>query len=210
MSLQSNGASESDSPIQTRQRIYLYVLRHTTTDEKFKIKAYFENDVKFTFTRLEPVDEKASSSPYIYRAELDLAIDSQRRLVFMDQQGSLPIRYYRLRLSRKIFSMDTTYRDYNDEKERVIDNPCAVSYYFLFDVDFARNRLDSPPGKHEFPGFLLNPSPSRLQRSILESTVFVYILPSSRKDARCFRFIDQSISTSGGTNESKNASRRIQ
>jgi hypothetical protein len=160
MSQQINGSNENEPPISpsipTHQKIYLYVLRHTTIEEKFKIKAYFNNDIKFTFTRLESVDDKAANSPYIYRAELDLAIDSQRRLFYSDSLGLLPIRHYRLRLSRKIFNTDTTYRDYNDEKDRYIDNPYLISYYFIFDVDFARNVLDSPPGKNRLGRFLIH------------------------------------------------------
>ncbi len=142
--------------ITTRQKIYLYVLRHTTAEEKFKIKAYFDNDVKVTFTRLESVDDKATSCPYIYRAELDLVIDSQRRLFYNDPIGLLPIQHYRLRLSRKLFSSDSTYRDYNDEKDRNIDNPYLHSYYFIFDVDFARNFVDSPPGTILLPSILFS------------------------------------------------------
>jgi hypothetical protein len=159
------------------------VLRNTTTEEKFKIKAYFNNDIKYTFIRMDSVDEKATTTPYIYRAELDFIIDNQSRLFYNHPNGLLPIQYYRLRLSRKLFNMDSTYRDYNDEKDRYINNSHSTTHYFLFDVDFAKNLVDSPPGKNLFLKkskkkenlFVI----SRIQCIILESIIFVYILYSS-------------------------------
>jgi len=152
MSQKTSGGKEISvrhtSSMPMHQKIYLYVLRNTTIDEKFKIKAYFENDIKYTFTRMEPIDEKSTNSPYIYRAELDLNINNQGRLYFNHENGPLLIEYYRLRLSRKIFKTDTTFRDYNDDTERRINNPHSTVHYFLFDVDFTRNLVDSPPGKN--------------------------------------------------------------
>jgi hypothetical protein len=185
MSIQTHGSNENDPPISpsmlTRQKIYLYVLRHTTIEEKFKIRAYFNNDIKFTFTRIETVDDKAPNSPYIYRAEVDVVLDNQRHLLCNTQIGLLPIQYYRIRLSRKIFNTDTTYRDYNDEKDRYIDTPYSISHYFIFDVDFARNLVDSPPGKNRLRkrNFNENFVLLRIQCPILESIVYIYILYSS-------------------------------
>jgi hypothetical protein len=154
MSQKTNNTNEMElrihSPMQIRQKFYLYILRYTTTDEKFKIKAYINNDIKYTFQRMDPVDERSTNSPYIYRADLDLIIDNQGRLFCPLQEGLLPIEYYQLRLSRKIFNTDTTFRDYNDEKSRSIDKPYSTTHYFIFDVDFTKNLVDSPPGKNLF------------------------------------------------------------
>lgn len=133
-------------PMVNHQKIYLYVLRNTSIEEKFKIKAYFNNDIKYTFNRIETVEEKSTHNPYIYRAELDLIIDNQNRLYFNHYNGLLPISYYRLRLSRKIFNTETTFRDYNDDKDRYINSPFTAGHYFIFDVDFIKNLVDSPPG----------------------------------------------------------------
>lgn len=133
-------------PVTKNQKIYLYILRYTSNEDKFKIKAYFNNDFKYTFNRLEAIDEKATRSPYIYRADVDLILDNQNRLCFNGNNILIPVQYYRLRLSRKIFNTDTTFRDYNDEKDRYM-NSYTTSHYFLFDVDFMRNIVDGPPGK---------------------------------------------------------------
>jgi hypothetical protein len=131
-----------------QRKIYLYILRNTTAEEKFKIKAYFNNDIKCTFNRVEPFDERVPISPYIYRTELDLIIDKQDRLFINLQNDLIPIQTYRLRLSRKILQTDKTFRDYNDDKDRYIEDPRSTVHYFLFDVNFARNLVDSPPGKN--------------------------------------------------------------
>jgi hypothetical protein len=138
------------SPKPIQQKIYLYVLRNTTAEEKFKIKAYLNNDIKYNFERLEAFDEKLAINPYIYRAEVDLIIDPQDRLCVSLPYGLLQILNYRLRLSRKILQSDKTFRDYNDDKDRLIENPRSIAHYFLFDVNFARNLVDGPPGKNLF------------------------------------------------------------
>jgi len=152
MSQKSNGTNEIETRIITsmpmHQKIYLYILRNTTIDDKFKIKAYFNNDIKYTFSRNALVDENSTNNPYIYCAELDLIINNQGHLFYNHPNGLLPIQNYRLRLSRKILNTDTTFRDYNDEKDRYIDNPYSTAHYFIFDVDFAKNLVDSPPGKN--------------------------------------------------------------
>jgi len=154
MSQKTSGGKEISvrhtSSMPMHQKIYLYILRNTTIDDKFKIKAYFSNDIKYTFIRNGLIDENATNSPYIYRAELDLVIDNQGRLFYNHQNGLLPMQHYRLRLSRKIFNTDTTFRDYNDDKDRYINNPHSIAHYFIFDVDFAKNLVDSAPGKNLF------------------------------------------------------------
>ncbi|CAF1080280.1 unnamed protein product [Adineta steineri] len=128
----------------------IYLLRCTTAEEKYKIKCYVNNDVKFNFNRDKAFDEKGSMSPYIYKAEVDLIINKQDHLFLKLQNGSLPIQNYRLRLSRRIPQTEKTYRDYNDDKERYFDNPRSTQHYFLFDVNFARNFADGPPGTNLF------------------------------------------------------------
>jgi hypothetical protein len=148
MSEEINGVElQTISPMPVYRKIYLYTLRNTTADEKFKIKAYFNNDIKYTFNRAEAFDEKVPISPYIYRAELDLICDHQNQLCINHQNVLVPIQNYRLRLSRKIPQTDRTFRDYNDDKDRCIDNPHPIAHFFLFDVNFARNFVDGPPGK---------------------------------------------------------------
>ncbi|CAF2385070.1 unnamed protein product [Rotaria sp. Silwood2] len=136
------------NPKQTSRTIYFYILRNTTVDEKFKIKAYFNNDIKYTFNRAEVFDEKKNNSPYIYCLELNLIIDDQDRLYINYQNGLVPIEHYRLRLSRKIPQTDRTFRDYNDDTFRYIDNARFTKHYFLFDVNFAKNFVDGPPGEN--------------------------------------------------------------
>ena len=144
------------SSVPTRQKIYLYILRYASIEENFKIKAYFENDIKFTFNRLDIIDPKSKTSPTIYCAELDLAVDQDGTLYFHHPHGAYPIQNYRLRLSRKLASMETTFRDYNDARERTIDNPFRINHYFLFDVEFAdRMLVDSPPGTDLYRIFVM-------------------------------------------------------
>ncbi|CAF4423902.1 unnamed protein product, partial [Adineta steineri] len=95
------------------QKMNIYILRCTTAEEKYKIKCYLNNDVKFNFNRDQAFDENESISPYIYKAELDLIINTKDHLLLKAQNGLLPIKNYRLRLSRKLFQTDKTYRDYN-------------------------------------------------------------------------------------------------
>ncbi|UJR36511.1 hypothetical protein I4U23_029232 [Adineta vaga] len=137
-------------PAWTTQKVHLYILRNTTIDEKFKIKAYLNNDIKYTFHRIESFNGQEAVCPYIYRADIDLILDTQDRVYVKLENGRLPITYYRLRLSRKIPHSDTTYRDYIDEKDRVFDNPRSTVHYFLFDVHFAKNIVDAAPG-HNVP-----------------------------------------------------------
>lgn len=141
--------SKENTTTQNRiaRKVYLYILRSTGSDDKFKIKAYFNNDVKRTFTRIEGFDEQKPHSPYIYRVELDFTIDDQNRLFIKDNGEELMVKDYRLQLSRKIIMSDKTYRDYNDEKDRYIEDPRHIEHYFLFDVNFSKNLLDSPPGE---------------------------------------------------------------
>ena len=139
---------EDDDPLPvemlTRQKIYLYVQRYATVEENFKIRAYFENEIKFTFHRLEIIDPASKMSPFIYRAELDLGMDQNHRLYFNDSHGLIRIGNYRLRLSRKFAGLDSTFRDYNEAKTRSI---ALCGHYFIFDVEFAdRLVVDSPPG----------------------------------------------------------------
>ena len=149
MSDETNGDTHSQvtTLMPMERKVYLYVLRSTTAEEKFKIKAYFSSDIKYTFNRDEAYDDKAVISPYVYRTELDLNIDNQDRLSVRLSNGSFPIQTYRLRLSRKILQTDKTFRDYNDDKDRYLDNPRSIVHHFLFDVNFARNLVDGPPGK---------------------------------------------------------------
>ena len=187
MSNTTNNVNDIDlqviSPLPMQRKINLYVLRNTTADDKFKIKAYFNNDIKCTFNRIETFDEKVPISPYIYRAELDLIIDKHDRLFVILQNGSVPIQNYRLRLSRKIPQTDTTFRDYSDDKDRCIENPRSTVHYFIFDVNFARNLVDGPPGKNLFKRKTLNILKINLfyrtQCTFLESVMFIYFLYSS-------------------------------
>ncbi|CAF3395094.1 unnamed protein product [Rotaria sp. Silwood1] len=152
MSKETNSGNDINqqiiNPKLTSQTIYFYILRNTTVDEKFKIKAYFNNDIKYTFNRAEIFDEKKNNSPYIYCFELDLIIDEQDHLYIHYQNDLLPIENYRLRLSRKIPQIDRTFRDYNDDTFRSIDSPRSTKHYFLFNVNFAKNFVDSPPGEN--------------------------------------------------------------
>ena len=149
MSKENNDVT--NQPTLTQRKIYFYILRNTTIDEKFKIKAYINNDIKYTFTRVQTFDEKPSTtSPYIYFIEMDLIYDKQGHLFIRLPDGLLPIRNYRLCLSRKIPQTDKTFRDYNDDKDRYITNFDSTKHYFLFDVNFAKNFVDSPPGKNLF------------------------------------------------------------
>lgn len=135
----------------TKQKIYLYVQRYGSNEENFKIRALFDNEIKFTFHRLEIIDPRSKTSPFIYRAELDINIDEKHRVFVNDSHGLLPVRHYRLRLSRKLPGMDSTFRDYNDSKDRSISNAYQCGHYFVFDVEFAdRLVVDSPPG-HNVP-----------------------------------------------------------
>jgi hypothetical protein len=151
MSKEINGINDVElqpvAPAPVHRKIHLYILRNTTADEKFKIKAYINNDVKYTFNRSEAFDEKVSISPYIYSTEIDLITNNQGHLCVNYQNNLLPIHFYRLCLSRKIPQTDRTFRDYNDEKDRYVGNPSPVAHFFLFDVNFARNFVDGPPGK---------------------------------------------------------------
>ncbi|CAF3343766.1 unnamed protein product [Rotaria socialis] len=148
MATENNANENNIIPKQTNRKIYFYILRNTTPDEKFKVKAYFNNDVKHTFHRAPGFDEQKQNSPYIYLLELDVIIDDQERLYIVDQNEQLQVQSFRLRLSRKIPQTDKTFRDYNDDKDRFIDNPRHNKHYFLFDVNFAKNLLDSPPGEN--------------------------------------------------------------
>jgi hypothetical protein len=141
---------QPSSPTRIHRKIYLYILRNTTVEEKFKIRINFHNDIRYNFNRIDTFDEKMATSPYIYRVDLDLFIDNQNRLFINYQNTLVPIKDYRLYLSRKIFKSDSTFRDYHDDKDRYIDNPHSITHYFLFDVNFSKNLVDSPPGKNLF------------------------------------------------------------
>ncbi|CAF0809248.1 unnamed protein product [Rotaria sordida] len=152
MSKENNGVNNVDQQIingkKTSRTIYFYILRNTTIDERFKIKAYFNNDIKCTFNRAEVFDEKKNNSPYIYCLELNITIDDQDCLFINHQNTLLPIENYRLCLSRKIPQTDRTFRDYNDDTIRYIKNPRSTKHYFLFDVNFVKNFVDGPPGEN--------------------------------------------------------------
>lgn len=136
-------------PKRIKEKVYFYILRYTTSDEKFKIKAYINDDIKYTFQRApDLLEEFKSHNPYFYILELDLIIDGSNRFYINQENKLVPFSYYRLRLSRKIPQTDRTFRDYNDDKDRFINDPQGTKHYFLFDVNFAKNFVDSPPGKN--------------------------------------------------------------
>ena len=170
---------------QLARKIYFYILRNTTIDEKFKIKVYINDDIKYTFTRIETFDEQPSTTrSYIYSVGLDLINDKQGHLFISLPEGLLPIRNYQLRLSRKFLQLDTTFRDYDDDKDRYITNFDSTTHYFLFDVNFAKNFVDSPPGRNLFDIKIkyidtLSFSSYRRECSFLESIMFIYLLYSS-------------------------------
>jgi hypothetical protein len=154
MSEENNDVKSVELPIifpkVLHRTIYLYVLRNTSIDEKFKIKASFNNDIRCTFNRIEAFDEKKDISPYIYRLELNVTIDNDNRLYVNHQNAPVEIESYRLRLARKIPQTDRTFSDYKDEKDRYIDDPRSTTHYFLFDVNFSKNLVGSPTGKNLF------------------------------------------------------------
>ncbi|CAF1549778.1 unnamed protein product, partial [Adineta ricciae] len=132
----------------TKHSIHLYILRSTTIDETFKIRAFLNNEYKYTFRRIESFNEQERTGPYIYRADVDLYLDTQDRPHIKLENGQVPIFSYRIRLSRKIPHSDTTFRDYNDDKERTFENLRTTVHYFLFDVHFTKNIVDAAPGSN--------------------------------------------------------------
>jgi len=134
------------------QPVRLFLLRNGKSDDNFKIRAFFDQQIKCPFNSTESIDlhTEKEHQTFIYLAELKLAIDREKKLYHQTDHGLEPLGPYNLCLSRKLPRLDTTYRDYVDEQLRFIANPFLNEYYFLFDVDFQKKTVDSPPG-HKTP-----------------------------------------------------------
>ena len=128
------------------RKIYVYVLRNTPADARIKIRASFDKEIRYTFNQVEVFSERDATSPSIYILELPIDIDHQQRLIVGEQHERWFVSTYRLRLSRKIPHMDKSFPDYKDDQDRELFNPRSTTHYFLFDVNFGKNVMNSPPG----------------------------------------------------------------
>ena len=129
-----------------RRKIYVYVLRNSPPDARLKIKASFDHEIRYTFNQVEAFDDRGTSNPSIYILELPIEIDQEKRLIVNDNLGRWPVSTYRLRISRKIPRTDTSFVEYKDEQNREFLDPQSTTHYFIFDANFGKNMLSSPPG----------------------------------------------------------------
>jgi hypothetical protein len=140
------GPSADLTTFSTR-KIYVYVLRNTPADARIKIKASFDREIRYTFNQVEVFNERDPMSPSIYILELPIDIDHEQRLLVGEANERWFVSTYRLRLSRKIPHLDKSFPDFKDDQDRDFPDPQSTTHYFLFDVNFAKNVMNSsPPG----------------------------------------------------------------
>lgn len=129
-----------------RKKVFVYLLRNSKIDDNFKLRADFDGDIHLNFNICECFNSLENSRPCIHILEFDADIDQHNRLIVSDKFGKWQASTYTLRLGRKLYKIERSYRDYKDEKQRFLFNPNLIQHSFLFDVYFKEHTVDRPPG----------------------------------------------------------------